>query len=542
MTDIIISSNTEDTTNVYGPTDYFLFEGITHFSTQDSVLIDDPFGFQRGATDLTILGTINSLHHTAIDLKTLISFGSQILIGHSGSVLANSPDTFAIEVKRSDLTITNHGLIAGGSGIKFKEGINKTLNNTGDISAGFSFAIDSTHQLDIDNSGTITSANIGIRISADEDTVIHNSGLISAENTAILQISSPLKTGRVLVENSGTISGNIHIASNEINLVTNTGQIIGDLNFRSSLGFNTYDGRLGEISGIIKLGNALNHAFGGDSSETFLLRNGVDLVEAGGGNDIVRLDWAETKDIDGGSGSDTVEFTGTDFVVFDMSNGVLTHNAAGGAEHQGIFRTFENYKGAFLAEAATIMGSIGDNKIETGHSDDLIRGFYGNDDLRSGNGNDTVDGGGGDDRLDGANGNDTLNGGNGNDHVDGSFGDDRLYGAAGNDILLGGFGNDRLKGNQGDDVLNGGGGKDVLFGGTGADVFVFHHRSAVDIVVDWQDGADRIDLTDFGFANAAAALAGFSQHGADVFFEDGNNNLLIQNVQLADFTAADLIL
>lgn len=54
----------------------------------------------------------------------------------------------------------------------------------------------------------------------------------------------------------------------------------------------------------------------------------------------------------------------------------------------------------------------------------------------------------------------------------------------------------RLEGGNGNDILMGGKGVDRLIGGTGNDVFVLQKNSGLDIVLDFQDGRDRIGLAD----------------------------------------------
>jgi hypothetical protein len=90
-------------------------------------------------------------------------------------------------------------------------------------------------------------------------------------------------------------------------------------------------------------------------------------------------------------------------------------------------------------------------------------GGFGKDTLTGNNymgGNDTLDGGFGDDVLKGNAGTDTLRG---------SFGNDTLYGGAGGDTLQGSFDNDILYGGSGRDTLDGGFDNDILFGGANRD-------------------------------------------------------------------------
>jgi Ca2+-binding RTX toxin-like protein len=73
-----------------------------------------------------------------------------------------------------------------------------------------------------------------------------------------------------------------------------------------------------------------------------------------------------------------------------------------------------------------------------------------------------------------------------------------LTGGAGSDLLSGGGGADRLFGGAGADILYDGTGSDTLYGGAGADVFVLSPDGAVDTIMDYEPGVDRIDLSNWG--------------------------------------------
>ena len=128
------------------------------------------------------------------------------------------------------------------------------------------------------------------------------------------------------------------------------------------------------------------------------------------------------------------------------------------------------------------------------------------------------------------------------DTMAGGTGNDSLAGAAGDDVLYGGIGGDRLAGEAGNDTLTGGAGLDRLKGGAGLDVFVFASGSARDVVTDFADGSDRIDLSAYGFANLAAATAHFANVGADCAFTFGVDVLLVRGWSVAQIGAGDLIL
>jgi Ca2+-binding RTX toxin-like protein len=74
---------------------------------------------------------------------------------------------------------------------------------------------------------------------------------------------------------------------------------------------------------------------------------------------------------------------------------------------------------------------------------------------------------------------------------------DTLYGGEGNDKLYGGAGRDTLFGGSGDDVLMGGTGNDILNGGEGNDTYKFSLNDGRDVVHNYDDGLDDLDVLDF---------------------------------------------
>ncbi|OJF91698.1 M10 family metallopeptidase C-terminal domain-containing protein [Pararhizobium antarcticum] len=76
---------------------------------------------------------------------------------------------------------------------------------------------------------------------------------------------------------------------------------------------------------------------------------------------------------------------------------------------------------------------------------------------------------------------------------------DLLFGGTKADTLKGSYGNDSLYGGEGNDILFGGEGADTLYGQGGSDTFkMVQKESARDIIMDFQVGIDRIDLSAFG--------------------------------------------
>lgn len=152
-------------------------------------------------------------------------------------------------------------------------------------------------------------------------------------------------------------------------------------------------------------------------------------------------------------------------------------------------------------------GTAANDIVNGSNAPGKLWGDAGNDYVVGGYWDDKAWGGDGDDKIYGGSGDDKLWGGAGDDSVlYGESGDDRIWGEAGNDVLYGGNGHDKLWGGDGNDTLDGGVHDDQLWGGAGADSFVFAASAGHDKIYDFEQGVDRIDLTqlaDLDFSNLA---------------------------------------
>ena len=117
----------------------------------------------------------------------------------------------------------------------------------------------------------------------------------------------------------------------------------------------------------------------------------------------------------------------------------------------------------------------------------------------------------------------------GHDVYDGTYG--KVKG-----VVDGGAGNDKLIGGWAKDYLAGGAHDDELTGGHGRDVFIFREADAAshDVITDFEDRRDKIDVSDFGFAGIGDI--GVEQKGHDVVLTFAEDN----SVTLLGFDAADL--
>ena len=88
----------------------------------------------------------------------------------------------------------------------------------------------------------------------------------------------------------------------------------------------------------------------------------------------------------------------------------------------------------------------------------------------------------------------------------------------------------------------GGSGNDVLLGGGGADVFVFARGGDHDVVRDFRNDVDVVELRGFGLADIGAAMDAARQSGDDVTFDFGDGHrLTIEDARLG-WMVDDLVL
>ncbi len=284
---------------------------------------------------------------------------------------------------------------------------------------------------------------------------------------------------------------------------------------------------------------------GGDGSDKLYGRAGEYTLKGNAGDDTLR-GHDGNDDLQGGAGSDNITGgNGNDRINGGRGNDWI-HGDAG---DDRLYASFGNDI-VFGDEGADLLkGHDGDDELYGDEGNDYLHGGQGKDLLLGGLGDDRLWGNRNDDALFGGSGNDRLYGNIGRDTVSGGPGNDMLFGGGQNDTLHGGSGRDYLYGENGSDSLDGGKGDDVLYGGGGGDFFIHAPDGGRDEVRDFEDGVDLLDLTAWGFASAADALAlaiGASW-GVKIDFRSlpaagADDVLYIPGMLLGvDFTAADLI-
>ena len=224
----------------------------------------------------------------------------------------------------------------------------------------------------------------------------------------------------------------------------------------------------------------------------------IENLVAGQGDDQVIAN-AAANELDGGPGSDTVLYVGSDTGVrVDLDAGT----GAGGHAAGDTLVNFEHVVGS--AHDDRLRGDNNANHLWGRAGDDKLVGFSGADRLYGEAGADRLHGGGGDDVLEGGAGADRVTGGDGNDtasYADSNAGVrvDLRTGlvsgghAAGDSLtnienVIGSAHDDALQGDAGANTLEGGAGADTLDGGGGRDT-VSYADSDAGVWVDLRTGA-----------------------------------------------------
>lgn len=261
---------------------------------------------------------------------------------------------------------------------------------------------------------------------------------------------------------------------------------------------------------------------------------------AGAGGDVIDVDSfmgvaAEERNPFGAAGRLRLEQRGADTVLQHDLDGAA--NAESGWTDRVIFK--DTLRSTLVAEnfigidpfgstvGIALTGADGDDILDGGRFDDVLRGGAGKDILTGGRGDDVLHGDAGNDLLSGDAGDDQLFGGDGDDFLSDSHGANLLDGGDGNDWLTttNGEGN-VLRGGAGNDTLLASGGGNLLDGGDGDDQLVLRTDpgAALSTVNTVHGGAgnDRIELTlasgsdviaDGGAGRDTYVLGGPSQRG-----------------------------
>ncbi len=251
------------------------------------------------------------------------------------------------------------------------------------------------------------------------------------------------------------------------------------------------------------------NAYGGN--DIIVAAHGDDEIFGGSGNDRIKSFYGH-NDVDGGTGEDTLDYTWFgDYTSLNVTSGVSVNLTSGTAVARNAGVRFSDA----ITSIENVYGSDFNDRI-TGNSkaNDLFGGF-------------------GSDYLSGGSGADYLSGGAGNDSIYGGTGANSILAGSGNDYLSGNSGNDTINGSTGDDDIVGGLGADDLIGGSGVDYFVFATVDdsstslgfGVDLIKDFIDGVDKIDLLKIDANEIAPGKQSFTFIGINEFSATGRGEV-----------------
>ena len=402
----------------------------------------------------------------------------------------------------------------------------------------------------LDVSGYSSNQKIDLTIQTGDQTYQNTSNIGSSTGNLTLAIGT-------VIENAVGGSGNDIIIGNAVN---NT--LTGNNGNDELSGFAGDDALIG--------GAGADNLYGGDGKDKFYGGTGGDRVFGGDGDDYFR-DHEGSDVFNGGAGIDFVSYyDSTAGVVVDLDEFV----GIGGDAYSDRFIDIEGVGGS-ATQADTIYGSDGDNLLRTYGGNDRVRDGAGDDVVSLGAGNDIVWASEGFDNYNGGSGRDylsyhssaeavdvdllrnTTSGGlaeddtikgfegvsgsnKGGDKLAGTKGDNNLRGNGGDDRLFGRSGDDNLYGGSGRDFFDGGLGFDELYGGSGRDTFHFDAGEGHDVIKDFQNNADTIELDNFRFEAGTDAFDYVRQVGSDVRFDFADGSVLVVEDSLIGHLRNDL--
>jgi Ca2+-binding RTX toxin-like protein len=138
-------------------------------------------------------------------------------------------------------------------------------------------------------------------------------------------------------------------------------------------------------------------------------------------------------------------------------------------------------------------------------------------------------------------GNDTVIGSTDSELILGNEGQDSISGGEGNDSLFGGKGNDQLSGGAGDDFLLGDRDNDTLTGGLGSDTFALSTGGGLDIITDFENTIDYIQVP-VGVNISDILIQAAGANTIVSLRSTGEQLAQLNNVQASTITTASLLL
>lgn len=580
---ILVNGNSNEVTNSGAITSLndgiYSINGLGHLVQNSGTISSGANGLTMGASNHRVIntGTISG------DLSGAVFNGTQTAGNHqiTNFGVISGEVGYGLYLGQAGSSIDNSGTISGYSAGIHAQNIALVpgnfgahhVSNSGTITSLTSHGIE-LHGYDnkVTNSGAITAQNTGVYMIGRGNVTNTETGVITATHGEVVTVSHPELGGRAVIANAGQFislnGGGVFIDGSNA-LVHNSGTMTtADMSIRLYKG-----GNIIRNSGEIASGD---QGIWADYSRNVIVNSGditaytqaVHIGSTGGGEGVLRNSGSLVSE----TFTTLAIQTGTNTGEVYNSGSILNSEGIGvqmiGTADNLLRNTGDIVAGTYAllggsgAETLRNLGTMdGDVSLSGGH-DWVVNGGSIAGDVDLGAGDDTyrgkgagavsgaVSGGDGNDFLRGSGADDTLDGGNNNDTIYGRGGDDVILGGIGQDALFGGDGDDTLSGGDWSDTLNGGRGDDALTGGAAADTFVIIRNAGHDVITDFQNGSDKIDLSAFGLRSAdyativAPALTG-AGNGATLLDLDalgGSGSLLIEGLFLGQANAADFIL
>ena len=299
---------------------------------------------------------------------------------------------------------------------------------------------------------------------------------------------------------------------------------------------------------IINMENVIGSEFRdyirGDRGPNDLYGRGADDQLNGGAGDDRLFGEAGDDQLWGLTGADRLDGgAGADIAVYWTSNAAVTVNLTNGTGQGG------HAEGDVLVGVEHLWGSDHNDVLSGNNGANRLYGGKGNDELSGNSGNDVLEGDLGADRLDGGPGMDMVSYSLSNEGVTVKLGEGIIEGGhADGDVLVsiegieGSRYDDVLEGDNGANRLSGGIGDDTLKGNGGADRFIFEHSNRDDVILDFTDGEDKIDLTDIGLSGFNDLILSSGSDGVTIHMTtSGGGTILLEGFDIASLDASDFI-
>ncbi len=239
-------------------------------------------------------------------------------------------------------------------------------------------------------------------------------------------------------------------------------------------------------------------------ADNITVHGGNDVVDAGGGNDVIFDSYARNG---GPSGYDTINAGAGNDVILSTFDGGNGYDGGTGIDILQINWTAPGVRVDLQSHYAGRLGGLQNNivwnieNVVGTINTDVIYGDFNANTLDGYNGEDVLYGRDGADLLFGNRGHDVLYGGNQNDNLQGGDGNDILLGEAGADVISGSTGNDFITGGLGRDVMSGGDDNDKFNFLTLADSGI---GALADLITDFERNFDDMNVAGID-ANVNAA-------------------------------------